>query len=326
MLFLIFLLTEAVNLGGDVLRFCDVLLEDSMEYLKCEVEELNTEKQQLRSEVEELIAENQLLKMSIEQNQNSLNDIDAGLSFCTLNPCGQCACHTDDQLRLKYYCNCGNLLPMRDCLEFRDNGHIVSGLYLVTMGTLNMIEVFCDQYTDGGGWTVIQRRHNGETNFFRGWSWYKEGFGTTQGEFWLGNENIHLLTNQSPEGSELRIDIEDWSDKNVHAQYTTFFIDNEEKKYKLHVSGFTGNAGDSLIQHDGHMFSTYDADNDVYGDNCAATFNGAWWYSACHKSNLNGEYRWYGETVPFGRGVIWRTYKHYRYSMKFVEMKVRRKD
>ena len=33
---------------------------------------------------------------------------------------------------------------------------------------------------------VIQRRLNGEEYFFRGWRDYKEGFGTLQGEHWLG--------------------------------------------------------------------------------------------------------------------------------------------
>jgi len=324
MLYIIFLLTQAASFGGASLRSCK-LLKNPLEMLKCEVEEI--------------LKENHLLKMSIEQNTKAvdihsqvleeMSNVDAGLSSrCTPNACGPCACYTDYQLSKKYYCNCENLEPMRDCLEFRDKGYNVSGLYLVNMRNIKTMEVFCDQDTDGGGWTVIQRRLNGQTNFYRGWSSYKEGFGNPQREFWLGNENIYLLTYQGeyPKGSELRIDMEDWADKKYLAKYTKFLLDNEEEKYKLHVSGFTGDAGDSLTGHDGHMFSTYDEDNDVAGGNCATTYHGAWWYTSCHSSNLNGEYRWYGETVPYARGVIWRTYKDYYYSMKFVEMKVRRKD
>ena len=34
------------------------------------------------------------------------------------------------------------------------------------------------------------------SNFFRGWDDYKYGFGNLTGEYWIGNENLHFLTNQ----------------------------------------------------------------------------------------------------------------------------------
>jgi len=46
------------------------------------------------------------------------------------------------------------------------------------------------------GYTVIQRRQNGRENFSRDWEDYKNGFGDQQRDFWLGNENIHLVTTQ----------------------------------------------------------------------------------------------------------------------------------
>ncbi|CAF3601716.1 unnamed protein product, partial [Rotaria sp. Silwood2] len=45
-------------------------------------------------------------------------------------------------------------------------------------------------------WTVIQHRINGTIDFYHGWNDYKNGFGDLRTEFWLGNEKIHLLTNQ----------------------------------------------------------------------------------------------------------------------------------
>ena len=39
---------------------------------------------------------------------------------------------------------------------------------------------------------VIQRRYNGEINFYRNWNDYKYGFGSVDNEIWLGNHAILL--------------------------------------------------------------------------------------------------------------------------------------
>ena len=36
------------------------------------------------------------------------------------------------------------------------------------------------------------------------------------------------------------------------------------------------------------LFSTYDGDNDKDNSNCSFAHQGAWWYHACYRANLNG--------------------------------------
>ena len=118
-------------------------------------------------------------------------------------------CRDDDRLSKKYYCDCQNLQPKRDCLDFKLHGIKINGIYKVHQNILKIIQVFCDQTTDGGGWTLFQRRIDGSVNFFQDWDSYKNGFGQLQNEFWLGNENIFTMSLQGlcPRANELRIDL-----------------------------------------------------------------------------------------------------------------------
>ena len=81
-------------------------------------------------------------------------------------------------------------------------------------------------------------------------------------------------------------------------------------------------AGDSFTWHDGMAFSTKDRDNDGYIGHCAQQFKGAWWYMACHHSNLNGRY-FGGANTAASSGINWRHWHGYEYSLKKVEMKLR---
>ena len=105
----------------------------------------------------------------------------------------------------------------------------------------------------------------------------------------------------------------------MHLPYST-----ENDKFNiLSVSAFSG---DSLTYHNGHMFSTKDADNDDYPENCAQRFNGAWWYNHCHLSNLNGLYLHGSHAAgdSHADGVFWHTFRGFDYSLKITEMKIRR--
>lgn len=179
-----------------------------------------------------------------------------------------------------------------------------------------IVPVLCDMRTDGGGWVVIQRRILGDVDFYRGWLDYKRGFGALFGDFWLGNEIIHNLTSNGE--FELRIDLS-YNGGSAFAQYGSFSIGDEARNYALSVSKFSGTAGDSLSSvHNGAAFSTKDRDNDKWGNNCAISYTGAWWYNACHLSNLNGEW-----AATANKGLRWSTYSSTN-SVTFSEMKIRR--
>ncbi|CAE1304231.1 unnamed protein product [Acanthosepion pharaonis] len=90
----------------------------------------------------------------------------------------------------------------KDCYELYQKSNSRNGAYKIKpAGFKKFIEVFCDMKC--GGWTVIQRRQGGTTNFFRDWNMYKKGFGGVYGEHWIGNDIIHQLTNQKQYVREL---------------------------------------------------------------------------------------------------------------------------
>ena len=80
---------------------------------------------------------------------------------------------------------------------------------------------------------MFQRRFDGSVDFYRDWADYKNGFGSTIGEFWLGNDNIHSLT---ANGSHvLRIELEAFDGETGFAEYSGFSIDAESSHYTLRL-------------------------------------------------------------------------------------------
>ncbi|PIO25756.1 hypothetical protein AB205_0182590 [Aquarana catesbeiana] len=190
--------------------------------------------------------------------------------------------------------NLGETRSYADCGDIYNDGHKQSGFYKIKpLQSNTSFYAYCDM-SEGGGWTVFQRRSDGSQNFYRNWTDYKQGFGdfaSAKGEFWLGNDNLHFLTLQGTAGDSL----------------TGGF--NPEVQW--------------WANHNGMKFSTLDRDNDNYEENCADQDKGGWWYNRCHSANLNGVYYKGPYTSKTDDGIVWYTWHGWWYSLKYVAMKIR---
>ncbi|KAJ6668606.1 hypothetical protein lerEdw1_012088 [Lerista edwardsae] len=179
----------------------------------------------------------------------------------------------------------------KDCSEIYRAGHTLSGFYkMKPLRSARGFLAYCDM-SEGGGWTVFQRRSDGSQNFDRDWAEYEQGFGdfaSPNGEYWLGNKNLHHLTSHG--NYTLRIDMTDFMDEQRFAQYENFRVTDEQNSYTMNCGQYSGTAGDSLTggfhpevkwwaNHQGMKFSTKDRDNDNYEQNCAEEDKAGWWFN-----------------------------------------------
>ena len=183
--------------------------------------------------------------------------------------------------------------------------------------------------TDGGGWTVFQRRKDGSVDFNREWVEYERGFGNLSSDYWLGLTSLHQLL-QLNGANELRIDMKDYSGNSAYAKYSSFNVGDSNSKYTLNVSGYSGTAGDAMTASgysyynvNGMKFSTKDQDNDKQSiGHCAGQHKGGWWFNNCHQAFLNGLYQ-KGFYRTWDK-ILWYTWTG-QSSLAFSEMKFRQK-
>ncbi|RUS69132.1 hypothetical protein EGW08_023106, partial [Elysia chlorotica] len=158
-----------------------------------------------------------------------------------------------------------------------------------------------------------QRRTRGDVDFKRDWTAYRDGFGSVTGDFWLGNEAIHTLTDQV-HGPGLRLQ------GPKHANQFFVYISSLYISYRLRLGTISGTHGTVVLAfHNIMAFSTFDRDNDTHRENCALTHHhGGWWYGACIRISPNGIW---GEKSP--QGVSLYTEHTWIYP-SFTELKIRR--
>uniref|UniRef100_A0A182WBG0 Fibrinogen C-terminal domain-containing protein n=1 Tax=Anopheles minimus TaxID=112268 RepID=A0A182WBG0_9DIPT len=229
--------------------------------------------------------------------QTTLQELKLGIGVC-----GSPSLGSDSSVRRN------TLLPSENPINFRRE--TVTGIG--------------EDRTVDGEWIVFQWRFNGSLLFNRSWNDYRAGFGDTEGEHWLGLENLHKLLAKGPH--ELLVVMENQDGEIGYAHYDNFSIGTAVERYPIKTIGeYSGTAGDSLSFHIGSKFTTYDQDNDSRKFNCASMLHGGWWFNSCYASFLNGEYIPYQPKSYKEGGLIWIAFVGPFSSLKSSKMMVRQR-
>ena len=161
-------------------------------------------------------------------------------------------------------------------------GERENGKYVIYPRGGKEMTVYCDFTTNGGGWTVIQRRNKGQTVFPVSVGAYKNNFGPVDGEFWLGNENINRLG----AGQMLAI---------VHINSTSVIYDLYNN-FEVRPSSLLDVSSRSGMMPQGFL-NTYGVGPLVFvapkgsPSPCVKPSDGGWWFhsDSCDGENLNEE-------------------------------------
>ncbi|XP_053696224.1 ficolin-2-like [Sabethes cyaneus] len=212
-------------------------------------------------------------------------------------------------------------LGVHEVPSCQNTPNTTSGMYRIhpELSTIASFLVYCDHSVENGGWTVIHRRFDGTLNFNRTWTEYRDGFGSLQGEYWLGLEKMHQITRN--DNYELLVVMTSFNGTTKSARYQRFIVASEFEKYKLILGQFVGgDAGDSFSSHDGLMFSTLDRDNDSFDNSCATLHKSGWWFQKCYAVNLNGHY----EAGKTGASMSWYRFSNSYDCLKEARMLIRK--
>ena len=158
---------------------------------------------------------------------------------------------------------------------------------------------------------AFQRRFDGSVSFrYLLWAQYKEGFGTPDGEHWLGNEALHQAT--SRQQYDMMVIATSFDSVTKKRRLKNFRISSESDHYTMNHDGYYPGYEDAprYLRSRPRKFTTPDRDNDEKGDtNCAAQLHGAWWYNACSNDQMNGDYITPGQNLNVWKGICWHGWR-----------------
>ncbi|KAL7734906.1 hypothetical protein ACLKA6_011178 [Drosophila palustris] len=262
-------------------------LLDYIRQVKDEINQSNIKDREIKDLKEKLIqqdssaAMNKVLTTQMDFQQRTIDRLTANLL-----PTEQCDQFKrdlvdKDEMIAKLKNDTDNLRTAQ--LQFEENLKKLrlQEIDLKTFPGIDAFKVQCDSQTAGPGWIVIEQRVNGGESFNRDWATFRRGFGSFDGDFFLGLEKIHRLTNN--QSQELYIHMERFDGRVDYARYDRFGIASEFDKYRINILGqFSGTVEDKLRPHAFMKFSTSDSDNDNWaGGSCAALREAGWWFESC---------------------------------------------
>lgn len=134
--------------------------------------------------------------------------------------------------------------PLISVLTFSESGENMQSVNKYwSLSTYDGLKAYCEFDDDQVAWTVIMRRKKMNVSFNRTIEEYVAGFGDMEsGDFWLGLENMHKLTNQMYSKYTLWIVIKDQHRIPRVMHYDTFRVGNNNSGYDIETSGFKGGA------------------------------------------------------------------------------------
>ena len=134
---------------------------------------------------------------------------------------------------------------------------------------------------------IMKNDISGSNSYFfnRSWTQFQQPFGDPSSQYWIDLEKLHQL---SLGNCSVRFDLQLNNGTWVYADYSKFIVGNVSDKYRLNITGYSGNAGDAMWYHNGQQFTTYDNDNDASTvNNCAAVYSGCFWFNRCFKAGIS---------------------------------------
>ena len=173
------------------------------------------------------------------------------------------------------------LLYLTDFVE----NYVGMNLTVPSLGTFPVLSL--------NGWVIIQQRFDSSTDFNRGWTDYRNGFGIPNYNSWLGLEAVFQMTNSINLEYRLRIEFQLINGSWYSSEYDNFYIESESAQYVLHVSNYSWGDGLDFLnvvgdcRHNGVKFYTKDKDN---SRGTAAYYYGGFWFYNSFQILLNGDY------------------------------------
>ncbi|CAH1788272.1 unnamed protein product [Owenia fusiformis] len=222
-------------------------------------------------------------------------------------------------------CGTAGTKPPSDVLA-RDCSELSDGVADIITESGRKFQAKCED-----GWLIVANREDGSVDFNKNWQDFKDGFGSLNGEHFLGFENIRSVLTQGK--YEMRTSFTSWEPETRYIDYENVSISDEATGYRLKykwpaTKGTMNNANGLDL-----AFTTKDRDNDSCGDcNCAIDYKGPGWFGRCLASNQFGPYI-HNSTCPepyfcmtWGSGwpeSLDGTKYNSKYSFKAMDMKIK---